>query len=325
MTKSYGNINKLKERIRGEQTLPQSPTVNIKALEDENRFVEESVEETANLFSFEDKAEKPLDITTEMLEETHFIINKITNEIYERDPKQINYVTKVAEYRGINPSILLKDKCFYVTSPEYIETLFSDLPLFKDHLQISTSSNTLWKTRFLIPIRDFYGKVYGFVGWDKFSNAKYVEYSAELYKKSTLKVLGLPNVKDIIESNYIILTEGSFDYYRGIQNGLSIIANLGVSFNKRLKPLLNKVDIVFTAYDSDKTGIKNMNTIDSLHPNVYHIIFQDIQKINEDGSTYTSKGDLDEVLKIPENVKKLKREIKLRINNPYLKLKDIYI
>lgn len=329
MNQTYGNINRLKEMLEGgtQQSNTKNIQTNLKALQDDNRFEEEEIKETneSNLFKFKEKETTKPTTTDEMYEETKRIINKVTDEIYDRDPKQIAYVSKLADFRGLKPETLINHGCFYIQSPDYIESLFSDLPLFRDYLEISNSSNTLWKTRLVIPIRDFYGEVYGFVGWDKFSNAKYVEYSAELYRKSTLKVIGLPNVSNILDSKYVILTEGSFDYFRGIQNDLSILANLGISFNKRLKPLLSKLDVVFTAYDSDEAGTKNMNTIDKLHPNVYHIIFNDIEKIDDEGNTKKSKCDLDDAGKNLANIEKLKYEIDLRVSNPYLKLKDIYI
>lgn len=324
----FGNIKKLRENIKGieKNTQKESETLPIKASAINREFEDN---EKINLFSFGEKKKvrEQVVVTGSQMEETHYIINKITSEIYSRDPDQIKYVSKLAEVRGLNPKTLLDNQCFYITSPEYIESLFSDLPLYKDHIQVTTSSNTLWKKRLVIPIRDFYGEVYGFVGWDKFSpNAKYVEYSAELYRKSTLKVLGLNHIERLLENyNYLILTEGSFDYFRGIENDLSIIANLGVSFNRRLEPLLNRFKVIFIAYDSDDAGKKNTSTIQRLHPNTYRIVLKDIPKVNEEGVAEYKKQDLDDVLKDKNNVKILKREIAKRSNFPNIRMKDIYL
>lgn len=328
--KLYININKLKSNIQGKekQVISKSPTKTIKVLRDDDRFKEDS--EKVELFKIpvekkiqDKKSEKEVSNPSDF-KETFNIINKITKEIYNRDENQIEYVSKLAEVRGLKPETLIDNKCFYITSPEYIETLFHDLPLYKDHLQITTSRNTLWKKRLVIPIRDFYGNVYGFVGWDKFSEgAKYVEYSAELYRKSLLKVLGLDKIKTMMGTNYLIITEGSFDYFRGIENGLSIIANLGVTFNKNLTPLLRRFDTIFTAYDNDDAGKKNINTISRLHKNTYHIRFKD--KVIEGDNEKIIKQDLDDVLKDENNVKRLKQEIELRTKFPNVRRKDIYI
>lgn len=290
---------------------------NINQLvEDKNRFEEElEGEKEVELFDFSSSIPNTSKSSFDKQQETLEIINKITEEIYDRDPEQLEYVKRLADFRGLKAENLIADKCFYVPKASYLEALFNDLPLFKDHLNIVTSKNTLFYQRLLIPVRDFYGKVYGFVGWDKFSEAKYVEYSADVYIKANLKVLGLDKIDTLLEKRYCIITEGVFDYYRGLENGLPMLPNLGISFNKKLKPILDRMDVVFTAYDNDKAGLKNQSTVESIHPNVYHILFEQKDK----------KIDFDEALKNPIVVEKLKKEIAKRVNQRYIKQKSIII
>lgn len=266
----------------------------------------------------------------ETVEEVLRTIDIICNEIHRRDPRQLEFVKTIADMRGLNIDILLENQCFYVPNQTYLSGIFPELKLYQKDLSITTTENTLWKARFIIPIRDFYGKPYGFVGYDKFSNAKYVEWDSPVYRKATIKAIGLDTLDEILDSRYCIFTEGSFDYFRGRQNGLSIMANLGISFNRLLKLIINKLDVVFVAYDNDDTGLKNMNTIDRLHHNVYRIYFRPLEKtfINEETGeeeTKEVKGDLDEALKDPIKVKKLKEEMDIRVNNPLMKLDHIYI
>ena len=258
--------------------------------------------------------------TPDMVEDVLNTINRIVDEIYERDPEQLKYVKRLAEMRNLDTQPLLDNHCFHCISPSYLELLYADLRLFRKDYHVSTSENTLWKGRFITPIRDFTGKVYGFVGYDKFSQAKYVEYSSPVYKKATIKAFELDHAREVLESRYCILTEGNFDYFRGRQNGLSIVANLGIRFNPLLKPLLDRLDVVFTAYDNDETGRKNIDTIGSLHPNVYHIRFNEVKRKGK-----VVKGDLDEVLKDPDKALHLKKEIKKRLNFKGCKLPHITI
>ena len=259
-------------------------------------------------------------VNKEITEETLKAINIIVDEIYERDPNQISYVKRLAEFRGLDPQPLLDNKCFLSPNPEYIEGLYRELNLYRRIYHISSATNTLWKDRLITPVRDFKGSVYGFVGYSAYSNTKYVEYSSPVYKKTTIKALGLDRLDKVLESKYCIFTEGNFDYFRGIQHDLSIVANLGIKFNPLLKPLIDKLDVVFTAYDNDKTGIKNMNMIDNLHPNVYHIRFNKIMKNDKE-----VKGDLDEALKDLDKVEKLKVEINQRLKFKTCRLPHIKI
>lgn len=277
-----------------------------------------------------DKVEDHYYTDEKMVETTLETINKMVDAMYDRDPDQIDMVNNVASMRAIDPEVLLENHCFYVPNTFRLETKFADMRLYANDLHITSSSNTLWKERFVIPIRDFHGKVYGFVGYDKFSNAKYVEYSSPVYKKAIIKALGLNHTQEILDSKYCIFTEGSFDFFRGRQHEFSIIANLGVSFNKLLKLLIDRLDVVFTAYDNDDTGIKNKGVIDRLHSNVYHINFRDIEKevMNDETGELEPKvvkGDLDEALKDLDNVEALKREIKIRVDNPMMKMGHIWI
>lgn len=261
-------------------------------------------------------------IPREVAEEVFNVINRICDEIYDRDPNQIEYVKRFAEFRQIDADILLQNHCFYCTNPNYMEIKFADLNVYREIYHISTAQNTLWKQRFIFPIRDFYGRVYGFVGYDKFSNAKYVEYSNPVYKACKIKALGLDkeNIKYILSSKYCIFTEGVMDYYRGRQCGFPIIANLGVKFNPLLKYLIDRLDVVFVAYDNDEAGMKNRKILDSYHHRCHHIVFK--PKKTEDGKEI--KIDLDEALKSKDNYERLKNEINLRLKHP-LKLGEIVI
>lgn len=237
------------------------------------------------------------------------VINKMVNSIYDRDENQLDYVKNMAEVRGLDPEPLIKNHCFFSPNVGYMEMTFADLGLYKRDYHVSTSENTLWKGRFIIPLRDFMGNVYGFVGYDKFSNAKYVEWSSPTYKLMAIKALGLDNLTNILESKYCIFTEGSFDYFRGMQHQFSVVANLGIRFNQLLKLLIEKLDVVFTAYDNDDTGRRNMDSIDKLHPLVYHLQYQEI--VGKDGKPI--KGDMDEALKDPNKVELQREEIEKRI------------
>lgn len=240
---------------------------------------------------------------------TKQLVNKIVDSIYERDENQIQYVKNMAEVRKIDPEILLKNHCFFSANVFYMESMFADLGVYKKEFHITTAENTLWKDRFIIPIRDFKGEVFGFVGYNKFSEAKYVEYSSPMYKAITIKALGLNNIQEILDQKYCIFTEGSFDYFRARQHEFPVIANLGISFNKLLKPLIDRLDVVFTALDNDETGLKNMDAIDKLHPYVYHIQFKD----TKDKEGKPVKGDMDEALKDLNRVKQMKKEIDKRL------------
>lgn len=251
------------------------------------------------------------------------VINKMVDSVYERDENQIQYVKNMAEVRGLDPENLIKNHCFFSPDVGYMERTFADLELYKRDYHVSTSQNTLWKGRFIIPLRDFHGKVYGFVGYDKFSEAKYVEWSAPTYKQMAIKALGLDNIEFILKKRYCILTEGNFDYFRGRQHELPIIANLGVSFNHLLKPLLDKLDMVFTIYDNDKAGQSNVETIKRIKKMTYNVVFLGPEKTPGDKGKSPIKIDLDDYLRNEDNLPKLQHEINIRLKFPKAKLKDI--
>ena len=307
-------IRELKEPVKKEQDLRETDLLTILKTP---RGIEQT--EKAGIKILVEDVQQKFNSLEHMKVDSRFVkdvANKIVDSVYQRDENQIEYVKNMAKVREINPQPLLDNHCFFCPNPTYMETLFADLGVYKKDLHISTSENTLWKDRFIIPIRDFKGDVYGFVGYNKFSNAKYVEWSSPTYKLATIKALGLDHVSNILEKKYCIFTEGSFDYFRGHLHGFPVVANLGIQFNKLLKMLIDRLDIVFTAYDSDETGIKNMDSIDGLHPYVYHIQFK--PTIDREGKSV--KSDMDEALKDLKRVELLSEEIEKRLKFKNVKL-----
>ena len=219
----------------------------------------EAVEKIATRYDiqvpvFEPVDQKYTDYTNDM--------KKVEKIFTENLVKGTTAWTYLQEERNLNPE-KLKELGAGLASYKDISTLSGVLNKNRlKELGILTQNGTnLFANRFILPIRDAYGRTIAFSGRklnsDK-NSPKYVNSpQTEYFNKSRILYLLNQSKSEIKEVDFAIVVEGYFDALRLYLNGIkNVVAVMGTALTKEhLKELGKYTRKLVFSFDNDKAGI----------------------------------------------------------------------
>lgn len=231
-------------------------------------------------------------------------LEKGLNDIVENDyASQYHYIRVIIEDRFELSNLknkedfisdftkyLISKKCFFVPNPDYMIHYFGSECCTYEY-GCYNSGKCLWLGHLVIPIRNAYGELVGFTGYNPFSHIirkenesikniedkkevppKYIISSSRVFDRN--KFLLVPNGYDrMVKDDYCVVVDGVFDSLLLGYLGLNSLCNLGSYTNDGTLFPMMLVSKVFIAPDNDEAGIKLKNMIISRIPNA-RVIYQ---------------------------------------------------
>lgn len=169
----------------------------------------------------------------------------------------------VSSERGIDIDILKDADVFFINEQTRTdEKAFSKIPqLFVFDNAINGRKYTL-DGKVVFPIKDLYGDVISFTGWDKYSvRAKYFDLKTEHHVPKKSSFYGMDKMNEYTEeAKPIIFTEGIFNCLTLRQLGFNSCCILGSSPNTYIKTFINELMAqghkIFFLADTDESGNK---------------------------------------------------------------------
>ena len=115
----------------------------------------------------------------------------------------------------------------------------------------------IYSNRYIIPIKDIYGKVVGLVGYNSNSKRRYM-YATGMYYNRRNTFYGLQNIDTITRDGYAIIVEGITDaialYNIGYRN---VLANCGTHKNRLGEDITSRLKYgVLVIPDTDMAGMR---------------------------------------------------------------------
>ena len=242
---------------------------------------------------------KPL--TVKEIENIREKLTIAVRDLYNH-PRPFQDTKAIADARQVSQELLEKDQCFLCTGIEYIMEVLGDR-YYDPGLGFVQDTTTLFKERFIIPVRDFKGMVAGFVGWDNISLPKYINSNNPGYKRG-LSFLGMEHYKDYLREGMVIVVEGVFDYYALRTLNLPVLGSLGVFLSRQQLQYLQPFNKVIYISDADITGDKAMVQYRKKHnmsvitlEKTVDDLYTSNESFDEDETYDTKPKDIDQYIK----------------------------
>ena len=124
--------------------------------------------------------------------------------------------------------------------------------------------------RFVYPVKDVHGDVMGFCGYDKFSDAKYLDSKNYGYVAKEYSMWGMERLPEYYESNDpVYFMEGIVCGLYLRQCGMQSLATLGANFTQYIVEIMRRFGsrAVYIA-DIDEAGYKSKKRLNRLIPNM---------------------------------------------------------
>ncbi len=189
------------------------------------------------------------------IQEVRLKLSSYTELLHNGITKNYELCNAVAKYRHLKYSILDDNKCFYVRDGKSIISVIGS-QAFNDIRYGFVSKkgehfNSVYRARLVIPIRDIYNRVAGFVGYGK--SPKYIISSTFGFSKNI--AFGSNYWQRILTYDYVILVEGIFDALQLLSRNYPALAMMGTTIPKTLLGFLNRLKGVVIIGDNDNVGI----------------------------------------------------------------------
>ena len=219
--------------------------------------------------------------------------NKIL-EIFKSQEDYLELVTWFAELgRNLKPSTLIEADGFMVQDdcPAYI------IPpdLRDDGTGFTHNGNLVYQGRFVYPVKDVYGDVMGWCGYDKFEPPKYLDSLTYGYKAKNTTLYGMEKMRDYYSSDQpVFVTEGIVCTLWLRQEGFQALASLGSHLTPYVIQILKRFgDRLIMVPDSDEAGLKYKKQCEYVLPNAR--VMQSRVAKDIDDSRQVNDGLVDEL------------------------------
>lgn len=219
--------------------------------------------------------------------------------------QQHKYVGVLSRYRFIDVDYVLDLGAFYVPNQDYLRDRFGRDCLGSEYDFYNYDGQCKWVGCLMIPVRDVYGNITGFTGFnpssslirkDNLENNSNVEVPPK-YKVSSKncfdknKFMLIPNgYEQILKDDYCIILDGVFDALTLASFGLNTCCSLGTSLSQSVIYMLSFPSRRYVPADNDLAGISLLKSIKSKLPNTVAISqnkYKDIDEyIYREGSEY---------------------------------------
>lgn len=196
------------------------------------------------------------------------VLNRIV-EWFKEQPDYMHFCKIFAEQvRNLDVDTLLKADGFFV-NPDMLITQLPDE--FKhDSYGFCYGDRLRFSGRFVYPVKDVRGDVMGFCGYDKFSDAKYLDSRNYGYVAKDYSMWGMETLPiDYKGTHKVFFVEGIVCALYLRQCGLSAYATLGSNFTVYIMEIMKRFEnrCIYVA-DSDEAGTKTRRRLNRYAPMV---------------------------------------------------------
>lgn len=210
--------------------------------------------------------------------------------------QQRKYIEVISRYRFIDVEYLLNLGCFFVPNQDYLLDRFGPDCLKAEYDFYSYDGQCRWLGCLMIPIRDVFGNISGFTGFNPASSLirkdnkennsdlevprKYKISSKTCFDKN--KFMLIPNgYEKILKDDYCIVLDGVFDAITLASFGLNTCCNLGTTLSTSVIYMLSFPSRRYISADNDLAGLSLLNLIKSKLPNTVAISQNKYKDIDE--------------------------------------------
>lgn len=183
---------------------------------------------------------------------------ELINRRIAGDEGQERLLDYLSDFRQMNKEILRQANVFYVEDKNEINFLTGydeDTQYYLGFL----SKNVSYEGRFVFPMRNGFGELNGWIGYDSDSTSKYMVGLLGVGDKKKL-MYGIDDIDLAFEEDTIIVNEGLFERLRLKEIGLNVgVSLLGKKMSKWHKQYLNRFKNVILIPDGDIEGQDMIN------------------------------------------------------------------
>lgn len=177
--------------------------------------------------------------------------------IFKQQDDYLENVTIMAEkVRNLKVKTLLDCDSFMVQEDALMNILPEDLQ--HDSLGFCKGHGYVFHGRYVYPVKDVKGDVMGFVGYDKFSDVKYLDSLNFGYKAKTYSLWGMEEMPQYYRSTEpVYFVEGVVCALYLRQEGLQALATLGSTFSPYVTEIVRRFGMrAIIVNDADEAGSK---------------------------------------------------------------------
>lgn len=171
------------------------------------------------------------------------------------------------EIRHLNTETILESDAFMIQDED---PDFTGVPteLMEDTFGLFKGPYCIMQGRFVYPVKDVMGDVMGWVGYDKFSDVKYLDSRNYGYKAKNASVWGMEKMREYYTSGrQVWFTEGIVCALYARECGEQALACLGSTVSPYVAEIIRRFgDKARVLTDSDEAGNKFKSSIHRLCP-----------------------------------------------------------
>lgn len=196
------------------------------------------------------------------------VLNDIVAWFKQRDDYMYYVKIFAEEVRNLDVQTILDADGFFVDP----DMLITELPQEFQHDSYGFCSNGFlrFSGRFVYPVKDVHGDVMGFCGYDKFSNAKYLDSKNFGYVAKDFSFWGMERLPACYTSNETVyFMEGIVCALYLRQCRMNAFATLGANFTSYVVEIMKRFGsrAVYIA-DIDEAGLKSKKKLNRLAPSI---------------------------------------------------------
>lgn len=218
-------------------------------------------------------------------------------KIYEADlESQKHYIETIGKLRYIDFDFIKSIGGFFVPNNDYMHTHFGSIVLEGGMDLYNFDGLCKWHDHLVFPITDSLGQIVGLVGYNPLSKLmkqsneengtsyeiphKYSHSSKYVFTRGRYLFIPLGYDK-MLNSDYLILTDGVFDAISFSSLGFVSASALGSNLTKEIMFILSFVKNLYVAHDNDNAGMDFYKKIQKHFPNAKSIRQDKYKDIDE--------------------------------------------